>query len=56
MNITSNYVMKMTMFITSFVDLYSFDVDMKAAEQTYNSVIDAYEKLFQHLSLDVIKG
>lgn len=42
--------------MTLYTDLYSFDVDVDAAQRTYNSVISAYEKLFNYLGLDVIKG
>jgi len=36
--------------------LYSFDIDKTGAMTTYQAVIEAYEKLFKELQLDVTKG
>lgn len=37
-------------------DLYSFDVDNKSAEHSYNLVCDAYDKIFQQLGVNYVKG
>lgn len=32
-------------------DLYTFDIDVKTAEQTYNEVVEAYHLIFQSLQV-----
>lgn len=36
-------------------DLYTFDLDLEAAQKTYEQVNDQYMKLFQHLEIPFIK-
>lgn len=37
-------------------DLYSFDVDESSARETYNTVLDAYKKLFEELGVSFSVG
>ena len=37
-------------------DLYTFDVSVEQAEETYNAVCQAYDKIFQQLEVKFVKG
>lgn len=37
-------------------DLYTFDIDMKNAEQTYSEVIKGYENIFNTIGIDFNQG
>ena len=37
-------------------DLYTFDIDSKAAQDTYNEVADLYDAIFSKLNIDVLKA
>lgn len=36
--------------------MYTFDAEEESAIQTYELVLETYDKLFRHLGLDIIKG
>lgn len=39
-----------------FLDMYSFDVDVETAEETYDVVSNTYSEIFRALHLPVFKG
>ncbi|CAH0553947.1 unnamed protein product [Brassicogethes aeneus] len=36
-------------------DLYSFDVDLKSAQETYSELNDSYDRIFRNIGLDYVK-
>ncbi|RWS28549.1 putative proline--tRNA ligase-like protein [Leptotrombidium deliense] len=52
------FIMKgmfVSLLIKALNDLYTFDVDEQAANETYDKVCQSYDRLFKRLKLDVIK-
>lgn len=37
-------------------DLYTFDVDIETAKDTYETVGEAYNKIFSKIGIDFVKG
>lgn len=37
-------------------DLYTFDTDLEAAQETYNEVCEGYDNIFKKIGINVVKG
>lgn len=37
-------------------DLYTFDVDIESAKDTYEIVCEAYNNIFRRIGIDFVKG